>query len=102
MFRLAELLHDRHISYLHLAMWSSADPLRSGLPKFEVPQPFQPTTGWVAISMRALRFGDVFHHSYPPDAFGWIEKYEPVAQVGKSIRLYYIPDSSGLAAGGLK
>ncbi len=99
MFRLAESLHDRNISYLHLAMWSSADPLRSGLPKFDVPQPFQPTTGWVAISMRALRFGDVFHHSYPPEAFAWIEKYEPVAQVGKTIRLYYIPEAT---AGSLK
>ena len=48
--------------------------------------------------MRALRFGDVFHHSYPPGAFAWIEKYEPVAQVGKTTRLYYIPESNGRMA----
>jgi hypothetical protein len=35
--------------------------------------------------------GDVFHESYPPGAFAWLDRYQPVAYVGKTIRLYYIP-----------
>jgi hypothetical protein len=95
LIRLSGVLRDRKVSYLRLAMWSSADPQRSGLPKFDLLDPFHPATGWVAISLRALRFGDVFHESYPPGAFTWIERYEPVVEVGKTIRLYYIPEESG-------
>jgi hypothetical protein len=95
-FRLAKELQARNIRHFSLAVWSSADMQRMGLPEFEVLHPYQPATGWLAISARSFRFGDVLHESYPPDAFGWIAKFQPVAYVGRTIRLYYIPEQSPL------
>ena len=96
-FRLSERLRARNISHLNIAVWSSADMSQMNVPAFETPQPFQPVTGWVAISLRSLRFGDVFHETYPPGAFAWLEPYRPVERIGKTILLYYIPDSSKTA-----
>ena len=90
-FRLAADLRARHVAHVSLALWSSADMGRMGLPSFDVLQPGQPATGWVAISERALRFGDVFHSQYPPGAFDWLAKYQPAGHVGKTILLYNIP-----------
>ncbi len=57
----------------------------------EVLPPFHPVTGWVALSVRSLRLGDVFYEYYPPHAFDWLDRYQPKEWVGKTIRLYYIP-----------
>src|SRR5271170_2059068 len=92
LFALSSELKARHVSHASLALWTSADMTKMGLPEFDVPQPYQPVTGWFAISLRALRFGDVFHTSYPPDAFAWVSRYQPVARVGKTILLYDIPE----------
>lgn len=92
--RLAEALRDRHVSHVSLALWSSADMSKSGLPGFVVLQPNQAVSGWVAISRRALRFGDVFHNRYPQGAFDWLSGYQPTAQIGKSILLYNIPEEN--------
>jgi len=59
-----------------------------------VPQAYRPVTGWFAISLRALRFGNSFHMMYPPGAFDWLKAYQPVGRVGKTILLYYIPEST--------
>jgi len=91
LYRLADELRAEHISHVNIAMWSSADLSYMGLPEMEVPAPFHPVTGWVAISARSLRFGDVFHQTYPPHAFDWLNRYTPKKWVGKTIRLYYIP-----------
>ncbi|MGA8312159.1 MAG: hypothetical protein WB755_19155 [Terriglobales bacterium] len=62
-----------------------------------IPQPFVPTPGWFAISLRTRRIGDFLHTSYPPGAFAWLDQYQPVERVGKTILLYYIPESGGAA-----
>jgi hypothetical protein len=90
-FRLSSELARRDISNLSLAVWSSADLNRMNLPNFQVLQPFTPAVGWVAISARSLRFGDVLHNTYPPGAFAWLSGYHPVAEVGHTIWLYNIP-----------
>jgi len=54
---------------------------KMGLPPFDVPPPFQPARGWVAVSSRALRFGDLFHETYPQGAFAWLGAYQPVARL---------------------
>ena len=59
------------------------------LPAFETLPPSQPVTGWVAISLRCRRLGDVFHTSYPPDAFAGLNQREPVDKIGKTILLFY-------------
>ena len=89
---MSQALRDRGVSHFSVAVWSSADMTQMNLPVFDVLQPFQPTPGWIAISMRSIRFGDVFHSTYPPGALTWIDRYQPVALVGKTIRLYYVPE----------
>ncbi len=91
LFRLAQAARERRISKLTVAVWSSADMEQSALPSFTVPQPFVPATGWIAVSLRALRMGEFLHTSYPPGAFAWLDAYQPVERIGKTILLYYIP-----------
>jgi hypothetical protein len=93
--RLAAELRSRHINRCALLIWSSADIERSGLPPDAPPDAAGHYQGWVALSARAARMGDVLHQSYPPDQFGELERYPPVAQVGKTIRLLYIPGEAG-------
>jgi hypothetical protein len=97
--RLAEEARRRGISTLNIAVWSASDIYRMELPKIEILQPFRPVTGWVAISVRSLRLGHLFHTAYPPGAFAWLDQYKPVQQVGKTIFLYWIPDKMVKAAG---
>jgi hypothetical protein len=91
LYRLSQVLRARQVAHANIAIWTSAEMSRVGLPEFSVPEPFQPVTGWVAISKRSLLLGDVFHKTYPPGAFAWLGKYQPVQRVGKTIDLYYIP-----------
>jgi len=94
MLRLSSELAKKHISKISIAAWTTADLSRLGLPDFQVRQPAQPVTGWVAISLRSQRMGDAFHSSYGPEAFAWLLKYRPVEQIGSTIRLYYIPSDA--------
>lgn len=94
LFRLADAFRARHVSQASIAVWTSSEPDRMGLPQFKVPQPHQVVTGWFAVSERAICCGAVFHEPYPPDSFGWLKDYRPVAYVGKTIRLYYIPENA--------
>jgi hypothetical protein len=55
-----------------------------------VPLPGQRPSGWIALSARAFRTGDVLHKSLPPSSFDWLERYKPVTKVGKTIQLYYV------------
>jgi hypothetical protein len=89
---LSRELRARHISHATIAIWTSADPSRTDLPSFDVPQAYRPVTGWFAISLRALRFGNSFHMQYPVGAFDWLKAYQPVSPVGKTILLYHIPE----------
>lgn len=93
MFRLSHEFQARHITHATLAIWTSADSTQMNLPQFDVPQAYRPVTGWFAISLRALRFGNSFHTMYPPGAFDWLQAYQPVGRVGKTILLYYIPEA---------
>ena len=97
LFALSRELQVRQVSHANFALWTSADMSAMGLPEFDIPEPYQPVTGWFAISFRAWRFGDFrrhpYHTPYPPDAFDWLNQYQPVARVGKTILLYQIPEA---------
>jgi 4-amino-4-deoxy-L-arabinose transferase-like glycosyltransferase len=93
LLRLADELHARGVSHLSLAVWTSADLSQMGLPPFDVLQPFQPVAGWIAISARSRRTGDVLHQSDPPEGFTWLNRHQPVAHIGQTMLLYHIPDS---------
>jgi Dolichyl-phosphate-mannose-protein mannosyltransferase len=92
LFRLSDELLARHIDHIALALWTSADMDQTPLPAYTVPEPYQPVSGWFAISLRALRTGAVFHKKYPQDGFAWLDRYQPVEHIGKTILLYYIPE----------
>jgi hypothetical protein len=44
-----------------------------------------------------MRTGDFLHEELPPESFDWIQRYKPVAEIGKTIELYYVePNSASL------
>lgn len=100
LFRLARELRARNAAQCALMVWSSADITRSGLPvdeeqnstSLENPAPLH---GCIALSSRAFRLGDVMHHSYGAGYFSWLSNYRPSANVGRTIRLYDIPQQFG-------
>ena len=90
-FRLRDELSRRHIPRFYAAMWTTADISRMNLPDAEILPPNSPVKGWIAISDRALLEGEVFHKQYPQGSFDWLSAYNPVARVGSTISLYYVP-----------
>jgi hypothetical protein len=97
--RLSAELKHRGISEVSLSYHGTADLNKHGLPLVHPIVPFQRTTGWIAISLynlklRSLILGQEAGRSIP--AFSWLEAYRPVATIGKSIRLYYVPVTAGL------
>jgi len=78
--RRAAQLRIRHLS---LAYRGTADLSREPLPPYAILQPHQPTTGWVAVSWLA--------RTRNPTDYAWLDAYQPVEHIGKSIDLYYIP-----------
>jgi hypothetical protein len=92
--RLGRELRSRSVEKVHVAMWSSADLDKMNLARqVEVLQPNEPVSGWVAVSPRSVKLGDVLHISYPPGSFSWLQPYKPVANAGATIRIYCIPAS---------
>ena len=43
----------------------------------------RPATGWIAVSEQMREFYCA--------GYRWLDAYEPVARIGASIRLYYVP-----------
>jgi 4-amino-4-deoxy-L-arabinose transferase-like glycosyltransferase len=92
LLRLADALRARKIDSVTIAYFGLADLDRHNLPPWTELQPYQPATGWIAISEMKLKTGE---RRPPYRDYAWLEAYEPVAMVGKSIRLYYIPGGTG-------
>jgi hypothetical protein len=86
--RLADTLRARHVPSVWLAYAGSATVAEHGLPPVRWLQPHERVTGWVAASLYSLKLGSLDRPGH--DDFAWLEEYTPVAQVGRSIRLYYI------------
>jgi len=80
---------------LTLRVWTSADLTRLNLPPFDTLQPYQHSNGWIAISLLHLQSGDEIRNLGDRDAYSWLNSYQPVANVGKTIRLYDISDNAG-------
>ncbi len=68
---------------LSLAYQGTADLTREPLPPTTRLPPGHPTTGWVAISALAREHGI--------RGYAWLEAYQPIERIGKTIDLYYIP-----------
>jgi hypothetical protein len=87
--RLADTLRTRRIPEIWLAYAGSATVAEHGLPPVRWLQPRQPARGWVAASLYSLKCGSLNRPEH--DDYAWLERYRPVARVGTSIFLYYIP-----------
>ncbi len=81
--RLERRSRELAIPRLSLAYRGTADLTREPLPPFVNLPPHQPTTGWVAISQLA--------RTRNPSDYAWLDAYQPVEHIGKTIDLYYIP-----------
>jgi hypothetical protein len=100
--RLADTVRARGITNLSLAYFGNGDrpeQLFSHVRRLKVGDP--PPTGWIAVSETLLRRGFAPYenrtfHLYP-GSFAWLQPYQPVARVGRSIRLYFIPPRTGAA-----
>jgi hypothetical protein len=94
MARLGAELQRRRVPYFHMACLYTGDDTRLGLPAWDGLEPYQPVTGWVAVSHTMLQnYGWMVsqQRNRPDLAFAWLDRYQPVGRVGKSILLYYIP-----------
>jgi hypothetical protein len=95
MNRLVAELRRRNVGYLHMACLYTGDDSKLGLPNWDSLEPFQPVTGWVAVSYTMLQnYGWMAAHQRGRKdlAFAWLDAYQPVARVGKSILVYRIPE----------
>jgi hypothetical protein len=91
LLRLSSALQQRHVEEVSIAYAGSAelDLRQFDLPSFRILAPYEKTRGWIAISLLRLKTGGF---GLPDDSFWWLEAYKPVCLVGRSIRLYYVPD----------
>jgi 4-amino-4-deoxy-L-arabinose transferase-like glycosyltransferase len=78
-WRAAEL----KIPDLSLAYRGTAQLSQEPLPPYTNLPPHQLAHGWVAVSALA--------RTRNPDDYAWLNAYEPVERIGKTIDLYYIP-----------
>ncbi len=85
--RLKIAIQQRGIEKIALSINGSIDPARHALPDYSILPLDREVTGWVAISLQRLLI--------EPDVYGWLNRFEPVERVGKSINLYYIPGPAG-------
>ena len=93
MGRLGRELDRRRVPYLHMACFYTGDDTRLGLPAWDSLEPYQPVTGWIAVSHTMLQnygWTAAQQRGRKDLAFAWLDQYQPVGRVGKSILLYYI------------
>jgi hypothetical protein len=83
LWRLEQRAAAIKIPKLNLAYRGTADLAREKLPPFVIMPPWKPATGWVAISALAK--------VHDPKGYAWLDAYQPVETIGKTIELYYVP-----------
>jgi len=100
LLRLRDTVNARHIDSLSLAYWGIVNPSDYGLSgarNIDTHNPAPDPTGWFAISETLLRLDRVVpggrSERTVPGKYAWMRSRTPVALVGKSIKLYYLPSS---------
>ncbi|HKO57201.1 MAG TPA: glycosyltransferase family 39 protein [Thermoanaerobaculia bacterium] len=88
LLRLERELKRRNVPALQLKYFGSADLARHHLPPWTEAISDKPAKGWVAIS--EMWYRGVWYDGYHDDRYPWLKKEQPVARIGKSIRLYDI------------
>lgn len=85
LLRLSRRCRELGIRELRFSYFGTADLAKHDLPALLAVPYEKPLPGWFAVSE-----GNIGSPTYPV-TFPWLDRYEPVERVGKSIRLYYIP-----------
>jgi hypothetical protein len=89
LYRLRDTIAARHIGdTVRIAYFGTADPTAAGVPHARLLGLHERTTGWVAASETYLA-GEWVGHAY-----SWLLDYPPVARIGPSMRLWYIPPTA--------
>lgn len=87
LYRLADTLRARGIDSVRVAYFGSATLYAAGVPNARRLGIGERATGWVAASETFLA------GEWVGPAFVWLKQYRPVARIGPSMRLYYVPAS---------
>jgi hypothetical protein len=94
MKQLVSALQDRHVEHFHMAVLYSGDYAQLALPPWDDLKPYEPVTGWVAVSFTMLKTYSWLvaqQQGKTEPGFAWLERYQPVTRIGKSLLLYRIP-----------
>lgn len=86
MRRLERDLHERKVESFSFVFRGTEDWIREDFPPFTFLPPNLETTGWVAVDVLAK-----FLLTKGGPGYAWLDAYRPVARIGKTIDLYYIP-----------
>ena len=92
--RLSDKLKELGVKEVSLHYLGTADLSQHGLPAVKLLVPYQPVTGWIAVSSYTLTVESAELQKQwrtPVSPLGWLASERPVARIGKSIWLYYIP-----------
>ena len=81
--RLEGVLAELKVKRLSLAYQGTADLAREPLPPFTRLLPGHPVQGWIAITALAREHGI--------KGYAWLDAYQPIERIGKTIDLYFIP-----------
>jgi hypothetical protein len=86
MRRLERRLRELRVQNFSFVFRGTEDWIREDFPPFTFLPPNLETTGWVAVDVLAK-----FMLTQGGNGYAWLDAYRPVAHVGKTIDLYYIP-----------
>jgi glycosyltransferase involved in cell wall biosynthesis len=95
LFRLSSRLKQLGIERVELALPGLVRPEAAGIRNYAMLEPQARPTGWVAASIMAVRVGSRVRGDYP-----WLERFNPVEKVGRSLLLYHIPPGESSAIAG--
>ena len=89
--RLGETLHSRQIRKISTCLRGPSSYLKENESIImHRLKPYEPTSGWIAVSVACLKQGT---RQPPYDQFDWLNNYEPEAMIGNTIKLYYISET---------
>ena len=89
LYRLRDTLRARGVrDSVRVAYFGTSDLGAAGVPRARVLGLREPATGWIAASETFLA------GEWVGRAYAWLLNYPPVARIGPSMRLWYIPDAA--------
>jgi hypothetical protein len=94
MRRLERKLRELRVQNFSFVFRGTEDWIREDFPPFTFLPPNLQTTGWVAVDVLAR-----FMMTQGGPGYAWLDAYRPVARVGKTIDLYYIPKKQDTVQG---